>query len=69
MNLLRAGLIEKINRFPKLCAADNGIINKQQLLTLYQVGVYFTKGRTNGLPLRLAKPMACGTPESGTPAT
>ena len=34
-----------------------------------QVGVYFTKGRAKGLPLRLAKPMAWGTPESGTPAT
>lgn len=38
MNLLRAGFIEKINRFPKLCAADNGIINKQQFLPLYQFG-------------------------------
>ena len=34
-----------------------------------QVGVYFTKGRAKGLPLRLAKPMAWGRPESGTPAT
>ena len=34
-----------------------------------QVGVYFTKGRANALPLRLAKPMAWGRPESGTPAT
>ena len=34
-----------------------------------QVGVSFTKGRAKGLPLRLAKPMAWGRPESGTPAT
>ena len=33
-----------------------------------QVGVYLIKGRAKGFPLRLAKPMAWGTPESGTPA-
>lgn len=38
MNLLRAGFIEKINRFPKLCAADNGIINKQQLFPCISSG-------------------------------
>ena len=34
-----------------------------------QVGVYLTKGLAKGFPLRFAYPIACGMPESGTPAT
>ena len=33
------------------------------------VGVYLMNGRANVAPHSLAYPMACGRPESGTPAT
>ena len=33
------------------------------------VGVYLMNGRPNGAPHSEEYPMACGTPESGTPAT